>query len=80
MIHTASNSSDTMVLQSRPAPAQATACAQSRLREVHGVPTATPALLRSRRPSSGAPGRPYRRLLIADRADILGQAAALKFP
>ena len=80
MIHTAPNSSDTMALQSRPAPAQASACARSRLREASGVPAATFAPLRLRYPSSGAPVQLSRRVLIADRADVPGQAAALKSP
>ena len=80
MIHTAPNSSDTMALQSRPAPAKATACARSRLREAFGVATATSGPLRPRRPSSGAPVQLSRRVLIADRAAIFGQAAALKSP
>ena len=80
MIPTAPNLSDTMALQSRPARAQATACARSRLREASGVPTATFAPLQPCRLSSGAPVQLSRRGLIADRADVLGQAAALKSP
>ena len=80
MIHTAPNSADTIVLQSRPMPAQASACARSRLREASGVPKATVAPLRPRYPFSGAPVQLSRRGLIANRADVLGQAAALKSP
>ena len=80
MIHTAPNSSDTMAMQSRSAPAQASACARFRLREAAGVATATSAPLRPRYPSSGAPVQLSRRVLIADSADVLGQAAALKSP
>ena len=80
MTHTAPNSPDTIVLQSRPMPAQAPACARPRLREVYGVATATSAPLRPRRPSSGAPTQLSRRVLTDDRAAILGQAATLQSP
>ena len=80
MTRTAPSSSDTMVLQSRPAPGQATACALSGLRAVRGVPTPTYAPLRPRRSSPGAPAHLSRRGLVADKADVLGPAAALKSP
>ena len=69
-------SSDTMVLQRRPAPA----CARSGLQGVSSVTAAPSTRIRPRLASSEPPAPAAHRDLITYQMDILGQAAALKYP